>query len=166
MAEIDDIFHEFAAAFAGAFDDAKPICFPDQLRRAALDLTLGSLKHVDSYLSYLHRNNTKIIDEQWHSTVLYGGAYVGEVIRHETNNYYRWIDYNDYMPGYPELKSLIPERTTPTCALLVDDQDRMSMPLNKVARYIDEGEENSVHFFAHCDIVKAPGSPPWPDLKG
>ncbi len=35
MADIDDIFHEFAAAFAGAFTDAKPICFPEQLRREA-----------------------------------------------------------------------------------------------------------------------------------
>lgn len=53
------------------------------------------------------------------------------------------------------MKSLIPERSTPPCAFLVDDHDRMSMPLNKVARFVDEGEENSVHFFAHCDIVQA-----------
>ncbi len=155
MAELDDIFREFAAAFAGAFDDAKPICFPERLRRDALDLTLQSLNYVDEYLLFLHRNRRKIIYAEWNSTVLYGGAYVGEVIRTETNNHYRWIDYNDYMPLHPDLQALIPERDTPTCAFLVDDHDRMSMPLNKIARYIDEGEENSVHFFAHCDIVNA-----------
>ncbi len=155
MAEIDDVFHEFAGAFAGAFKDAKPICFPAQLRRDELDLSLASLKHVDEYLLYLHRRKDELDPAQWHSTVLYGGAYVGEVIRYETNNHYRWIDYDDYMAENPEFQSLIPERSTPTCAFLVDDQDNMSMPLNKVARFIDEGKENSVHFFAHCDIKQA-----------
>ena len=155
MSQIDDVFHQFAGAFAGALEDARPICFPDQLRRDAMDLTLASLKHVDAYLSYLHHNKTRIVEQEWHNTVLYGGAYIGEVIRNETNNHYRWIDYNDYMPDHPDMQSLIPERSTPTCAFLVDDHDRMSMPLNKVARFINEGEENSVHYFAHCDIVEA-----------
>ena len=155
MAEIDDIFHEFAGAFAGAFDDAKPICFPAALRRDALDLTLESLKHVDKYLTHVHRNREQITAELWHSTVLYDGAYVGEVIRHETDGFYRWIDYDDYIPLHPDLQSLIPERDTATCAFLVADNDCMSMPLNKIARYIDEGDEHSVHFFAHCDISQA-----------
>jgi len=86
MAEIDDIFHQFAASFAGYFENAKPICFPEQLRRDALDLTLESLKYVDDYLLYLHKHKTKLVDAEWNSTVLYGGAYVGEVIRNETND--------------------------------------------------------------------------------
>lgn len=155
MAEIDDIFHEFAAAFAGAFNDAKPICFADQLKRSELDLSLDSLKHVDNYLHYVHRHNKGLDDEEWNSTVLYGGAYVGEVIRNETENHYHWIDYNDYMPKHPDLQRMIPERSTPTCAFIVNNAGKMSMPLNKIARFIDEGEENSVHFFAHCDIKQA-----------
>ena len=49
MAELDEVFWEFAGAFAGAFADAKPICFPEMLRRESLDLTHDSLKHVDEY---------------------------------------------------------------------------------------------------------------------
>lgn len=158
MAEIDDIFHEFAGAFAGAFRDSKPICFSEKLDRSKLDLTLASLKAVDKYLTHLHRHKSKLKDAEWQSTVLYGGAYVGEVIRHETDNYFRWIDYEDYMAEHPDLKSMIPERTVATCAFLVDDEGSMSMPLNKIARFIDEGEENSVHFFAQCDIAKFNGS--------
>jgi hypothetical protein len=155
MAEIDDVFHEFAAAFAGAFRDSKPICFPDKLDRSKLDLTLPSLLIVDAYLTHLHLNSEQLKDEEWHSTVLYGGAYVGEVIRNEAKNHFSWIDYDDYMAEQPELKLMIPERTVATCAFLVDDKGAMSMPLNKVARFIDEGQENSVHFFAQCDIAKA-----------
>ncbi|QDV19141.1 hypothetical protein Pan153_38040 [Gimesia panareensis] len=155
MSEIDNIFHEFAAAFAGAFNNANPICFPDQLNRDALDLSHDSLKYVDEYLAYLHRHKNELDAEEWNSTILYGGAYVGEVIRNETDNHYRWIDYDDYMPDHPDLQALIPERSTPTCAFIVDDKGKMSMPLNKIARFIDEGEENSVHFFAACDIKHA-----------
>jgi hypothetical protein len=28
------------------------------------------------------------------------------------------------------------------------------MPINKIVRFIDEGPENSVHFFAVCDLSK------------
>lgn len=157
-AEMDRIFQQFAAAFVGAIDDAKPICFPEQLNRDELDLTLESLQHVDDYLEYLHRHNHKLIDTEWQSTVLYGGAYVGEVIRSETGNYYRWIDYNDYMPTHPEIQTLIPDRTVATCAFLVDVKGCMLMPLNKIARFIDEGKENSVYFFAHCYIAQARNS--------
>lgn len=155
MAEIDDIFHEFAAAFAGAFNDAKPICFSNQLNRDALDLSYASLKQVDEYLAYLHRHKHELGADEWNSTVLYGGAYVGEVIRNETDNHYRWIDYDDYIPHHPDLQAMIPEKSTPTCAFIIDDNGKMSMPLNKIARFIDEGEENSVHFFAHSDIKHA-----------
>lgn len=48
MAEIDDIFHKIAAAFANVFDDANIICFPSQLRR---DQLFGfALVNTHSYL--------------------------------------------------------------------------------------------------------------------
>jgi len=155
MAELDTIFREFAAAFAGYVPDAKPICFPEELDRDQLDLSLDSLKIVDQYLAYLHRHNDDLSADELHSTVLYGGAYVGEVIRHETDNHFHWIDYDDYMRDHGELRSLIPERNVATCAFLADAQGAMTMPLNKIARFVDEGDANSVHYFAQCDIVKA-----------
>ena len=151
MAEIDNVFREFAAAFAGAFKDTNLICFPEKLDRSELDLSHDSLKIVDNYLLYLHRHKEQLDVTEWDSTVLYGGAYVGEVIREATKNYFYWIDYDDYMLDHPDLQVTIPERTTATCAFLVDDSGGISMPLNKIARFIEDGEENSVHFNAHCD---------------
>ena len=148
------MFREFAAAFAGVFKDANRICCPDQLDRSALDLSHESLKAVDRYLLHLHENKETLDGTEWSSTVLYGGAYVGEVIRNATDNRYDWIDYDDYMPDHPDLQPLIPERTASTCAFIVAKNGKMSMPLNKIARFIDEGEEHSVHFFAHCDIKR------------
>lgn len=154
MSELNEIFREFAGAFAGAFEDAKPICFPEQLDQDQLDLSLESLRVVDRYLNYLYQHRANLLAAEWHNTVLYAGAYVGEVIRNETDNHFQWVDYDEYVPLHPELKQMIPDRTTPTCAFLVDDE-RMSMPLNKIARYIDEGSQHSVHYFAVCDIDHA-----------
>ncbi|MEM1292917.1 MAG: hypothetical protein AAGH67_15740, partial [Cyanobacteria bacterium P01_H01_bin.162] len=91
MAEIDNVFREFAAAFAGAFKDTNLICFPEKLDRSELDLSHDSLKIVDNYLLYLHRHKEQLDVTEWDSTVLYGGAYVGEVIREATKKYFYWI---------------------------------------------------------------------------
>ena len=152
--ELDAIFEDFANAFRGKLKDATPIAYPEQLARDQLDYSHESLHLVDKYLTHLHKHRKKISDADWSSTILYGGAYVGEVIRRATNGHFRWIDYDEYMPAHPELKTIIPERSTTTCAFIVG-QGAMSMPLNKIARYIDEGVEHSVHFLAHCDIQGA-----------
>ena len=89
--------------------------------------------------------------DEWYATVLWCGAYVGEVIRHAREGEFRWIDYNDYIKDHPDLTSLIPQRTVATCGLLLNSRGGMSMPLNKVARFIEDGPENSVQFFA--DVI-------------
>lgn len=157
MPELNAIFREFALAFIGRLEGARgEIALPERLRRPDLDGTLDSLHVVDEYLAALHRARRRIEDDAWHKTVLWGGAYLGEVIRHETANRFDWIDYNEYMPRHPKLHGIIPERTVATCAFLVlPNDDYMSMPLNKIARFIDEGPENNVHFFARSDVAHA-----------
>jgi hypothetical protein len=147
MAEIDEIFNEFAQAFVGVIRVDREIAFPRELARERLDGTLSSLKLVDEYLDYVHRNRKKVSDDEWYVTVLWCGSYVGEVIRHTRKGEFSWIDYNDYTKEHPELRWMIPERTVATCGLLLGPRGGMSMPLNKVARFIEDGPENSVHFF-------------------
>eukprot|EP00913_Durusdinium_trenchii_P013349 g12530.t1 len=153
MSEIDQIFQQFALFFAEGGEDAQSICCTGQLRREALDYSLDSLNVVNEYLTYLHEHEADLDNELWGRTVLYGGAYVGEVIRRATGERYRWIDYDEYMPQHPELKEMMPERLPQTCAFLVSDDDHaMTLPLNKIARYIQEGEEHNVHFYAQCGL--------------
>ena len=151
MAEIDDIFNEFARAFVGTISSDREIAFPRKLPRERLDGSLSSLHLVDKYLNYVHRNRKKVTEDEWYATVLWCGAYVGEVIRHAREGEFRWIDYNDYIKDHPDLTSLIPQRTVATCGLLLNSRGGMSMPLNKVARFIEDGPENSVQFFA--DVI-------------
>jgi len=153
MDDLNAIFNEFARLFVGTLKDENEIAFANALNRQRLDGTLESLHEVDRYLAYLHDNQTAIGDEEWPITLLRAGAYLGEVIRHAApDGEFYWVDYNDYIASHPELRKLIPHRTAATCAFLVRRSGAMSMPLNKIARFIDEGPENSVHFFASCDL--------------
>ena len=153
MADLDAIFNEFARLFVGTIKDVKEVAFPAVLNREKLDGTVESLHEVDRYLNYLHENRNAIQDEEWRITLLRAGAYLGEVIRHTApEGEFKWVDYNEYMPSRADLQKIIPERTAATCAFLVRRSGAMSMPLNKIARFIDEGPENNVHFFASCDL--------------
>jgi hypothetical protein len=152
VSELNDIFYDFACAFMGTLEDEREVGFPDKLRREDLDGSIESLRVVDDYLSYVHANAERLSDEEWSTTVLWAGAYVGEVIRYNLDDSLNWVDYDEFIPERPELQSLIPERSVATCAFLVHDSGDMSMPMNKVARYIAEGGEHSVHFFAVSEL--------------
>ena len=152
---LDNIFHEFANAFRGrVVNKGRDVAFARSLRRNALDETLESLHDVDKYLIELHARQSEIPSAEWETTVLWGGAYVGEVIRLSAPpNTFRWIDYDEYVPLHEHLRPLLGPRSTPTCAFLMT-QRGMIMPLNKVARFISQGIEHSVHFFASTELGK------------
>lgn len=153
MGDLNAIFNEFARLFVGTIKGENEVAFPSALDREKLDGSVESLHEVDRYLTYLHENQQAIQDEEWRITILRAGAYLGEVIRHAAPaGEFGWVDYNDYIPSHPDLQKMIPERTAATCAFLLRRTGSMSMPLNKIARFIDEGPENNAHFFASCDL--------------
>ena len=149
MSDLNDIFNEFARLFTGQIQDVRDIAFPRYLSRHLLDGSIDSLHHVDKYLVHIHQNRARLSDDDWNLTVLRAGAYVGEVMRHAAPaGTFRWVDYEEYIPEHPDMQAMLPERTPATCAFLVSNSDQMCMPLNKIARFIEEGTEHSVHYFA------------------
>lgn len=151
MENVNDIFEEFARAFVGRIKSDGEIAYPKKLDRSKLDFSLPSLKILDSYLAYLHKYVRSLSADEGNKSVLWGGAYLGEVIRRNAKRKYNWIDYDEYMPQHPQLRKLIPQRDVPTCAFLVTDTDAMTMPLNKIARFIGEGPENNTHYYASVE---------------
>lgn len=82
MSSLDNIFHQFAQAFRGVVrNEGKEVAFVEELGRPDLDGSVASLLVVDRYLTTLHARGDTIPEDAWHATVLWGGAYVGEVIR-------------------------------------------------------------------------------------
>ncbi len=148
LTTINEVFEEFAAAFVGRVKGEGNIAFPRILRRAELNLSVDSLHELDSYLEVLHSHRHSLQEAEWGNTVLWGGAYLGEVIRRNAEAVLNWVDYDEFLRFHPHIRTVFPERTLPTCAFLCSDDDKMTMPLNKIARYIEEGSLNSTFYYA------------------
>ena len=155
MEDINPIFEEFSEVFIGNISADDDIPHSAFLQRDKLDYTLESLKFIDEWLDVLYRNESELDDREWHLAVLRGGSYIGQVIRRNSPLKYGWVDYDDYVPSRPDLQKMIPERSTNTCALLVNERGSMTLPLNKVARFISEGPENNVAFYAKAECKNA-----------
>jgi len=152
VTELQSIFAEFAEACVGKVKGDGDIAYPNKLKRKSLDYSTASLKEIDAYLEFLF-NKKGFSDREYSNTVLWCGAYVGEVIRRNAKRKYVWMDYDDYMKktSNPKLRNIIPLGFT-TRAFLVTGKDTMTMPVNKIARFLDEGPENNIYFYASAEI--------------
>jgi hypothetical protein len=153
MENVNNIFAEFAACFVGELNGDGEIVHPERLDRQKLDYSLPSLRVVDEYLKYLHTNHPEQMGGEWVNAVLWGGAYVGEVIRRNAPREYDWVDFDDFIREYPDTCRLLgEEKQLGFCALLTPGGGAFTLPINKMLRFIHDGPENSVHFYAACEV--------------
>ncbi|WP_318342360.1 hypothetical protein [Acinetobacter sp. 16] len=113
-----------------------------------LDYSVESLKFIDKYLLDLKKNNLdQISDDQRFKTVLRTGAYVGETIRkNDKNTNWHWVDYETAKELNPELFNNL-DHSIELAAVLTDGE-HFIFPLNKVVKFLKNGEEDSLYFFA------------------
>jgi len=52
-----------------------------------------------------------------------------------------------------KLKNAIPLTLTTHALLVTVDSDYMTMPMNKIARWLNEGPENNVYYYASIDVL-------------
>ena len=126
----------------------------DFLPIAQMDYSIESLKLLNKYLEAVHLENGSDERQDYVNTVLAAGCYLGEVIRKHATRKYRWINYDEFIKTV-DAKTLefIKQAydftdSLGTCALLIDDSGGWTMPINKVGRFIEEGPENDVYFYA------------------
>jgi hypothetical protein len=156
MNYLDDTFSQYAEAFVGNRRGEGDIPHREKLNTPAFDYTINSLHEVDQYLNFLFSNNIDQSGIEYQNVVIWCGAYIGEVIRKNAQAQYHWVHYEEYMKERdPGARNLIPY-TLGTHALLVSaEAAHMTLPVNKVARYLAEGEDNNVHYYASGDIEKS-----------
>ena len=143
MKFVNEVFEQLAACFVGELKGDGEIAHPKILKRESLDYSVESLKQVDEYLTFLYEHKPKRITKAWLNTVLWGGAYVGEVIRRNASCEHDWVSFEDWIQEHPEhLRSLGPENTLPVCAVLRFRQNAFTLPLNKVSKFINNGPED------------------------
>jgi hypothetical protein len=150
--DVASLVPDFCDAFTGHREIEEGLPFISQLNRRALDYGLESLHAVDRYLDHLHAHADELESQQFTNVVLAAGCYVGEVMRRLTGHKYRWVNYADFFSQ--SNLSHIPEQPG-TSAVLVSAAGGMWMPLNKIARYIGEGPENSTHWLVAAELRPA-----------
>lgn len=145
----------FCAGFLGTatFEEGK-VVFREAIPTERMDYSIESLTYLDRYLDVIISRKAEVIGQNYTNTVLAAGCYLGEVIRRNTERNYKWVNYQDYFPGRPKVANLFPEGLG-TSAVLANDQGQMTLPINKIIRYIEEGPENNTKFYAEGEI-KAP----------
>ena len=155
--DIVSMVQGFCEAFAGRAAVAGGLPFPERIERKRLDLSLESLHAVDRYLDFLHEHMAEIEDQEYTNVVLAAGCYIGEVFRAVSPTSYRWMNRDDYVRLRPRMAEMLPDGQPGTAAMLVADNGKMWLPLNKIARYIEEGPEHNTHFFVAAEISKKAG---------
>lgn len=142
---------DFAGYFIAKKNGSEKIAFSEKLDNKKLDYSFESLKIIDSYLEYLHKIKDKINNHEEMNTIVWGGCYIGEVIKKHSEKKFRWQNYHSYVANNPKLKEII-SYGPGSIVLLVDDRGAMTMPLNKVGRFLHEGPENNIHFYASGEL--------------
>ena len=81
---------------------------------------------------------------------------MGEVIKRHSSKKFKWMNYHDYMAQSDQARKLeesgILSYSASASIILVSSNSAMTLPLNKIARFIYEGPENNVHFYATGEL--------------
>ena len=150
----DQALSELGQMFASpevVADDPTP--GTELLDPSRLDFTIESLGFVDDYLDQMRKQNLEEGGDDYYKLVLRCGAYVGEVIRrNSTTRTYHWLDYK----GGLQISKSIADfgECLGSAAMLWDSTTGLTFPLGKVQKFLDNGREDSVQFFAKAILAK------------
>lgn len=147
---------DFSEIFREKGVDHGGIPSPGKLDASKLDYSIESLKAVDAYLQPLYESSNTLDQNQVTNLIVWGGCYVGESIKKHSSKGFKWMNYHDYMAQSPQAKKLeesgLLSYGPGTSIILVSSTGAMTLPLNKIARFIYEGPENNIHFYATGEL--------------
>lgn len=146
----DEALSGLAEMFISLPDDPTPGA--EMLNASELDFSVESLAAVDDYLDAMRQRELE--DEAAGKLILRCGAYVGEVIRRNAQGKtYHWLDNEEAV----RLDGSIADfgESLGTAAILWDSATGFTFPLGKVMKFLENGREDSVRFFAQVMIEKS-----------
>ena len=135
-------------------DPANPVPGSDELPADRFDFSVASLAAMDAHLERVR--TLTMSDRDRSRFLLRSGAYVGEVIRRHAfrPKTWDWLSYKDAAAFHPFVASL--GMSAETAAVLWDGNDGVVFPAMKVAKYLANGSEDSVLFYAKVLIAGPP----------
>ncbi len=140
----------FCEIFLGEcnFDDGGMVYW-DQIDLSTYDYSVASLLHVDRYLDAIRGIKGQLKSQTYTNIVLATGSYVGEVVRRCGDKPWEWLNFDDFMRLHAEAAAGFGITTDKLNVAAVLAADRaVTLPFNKVMRNLQEGPENSLHFYA------------------
>jgi hypothetical protein len=129
-------------------EDGHPTYRRDLLEGSKLDFSVESLRHIDSYLEILHQHPPE--EHDLFRVALRCGAYIGEVMRKQVPGTWHWVGYDEAAKHSKVVAGF--GRSVATAGILWKNDEEMSFPLGKVCKFIENGNEDSVRFFAEALI--------------
>jgi hypothetical protein len=133
-------------------DETNPTFGVNYLNKEKLDFSVESLKHLDDYLEFIRK--APEITKEWTRVVLRAGAYVGEVIRlNDKMTIWEWIDLDTAKSLNPNFFGEMPH-VAASSAILYNNKSSFSFPLAKIEKYLENGSEDSTHFFVQVQFAK------------
>ena len=118
------------------------------LLSGSLDYSLESLRFVDKYLDEVRKERSNISEPQLVKVILRCGAYCGEVIKKNSQKKFSWVTYENAVKRNPEIKTFAPAKDIFSSYILLEEPESFSFPFPKVWKYIENGPEDSLYFFA------------------
>ena len=153
--DVVSVLPDFLDALFGRADVEEGLPLEMHIPRAKLDFSPDSLHALDGYLEHLHRVADTLPEPQITNIAMAAGAYLGEVIRRHSIDKFSWQNHGDYFSSHPQSAALFPF-VPGTSALLVRSSGGMTLPINKILRFIYDGPENNTHYYASLEIRPSP----------
>ena len=124
-----------------------------------LDFSVDSLKYVNQYLDHVRTNPELEQAQPYLITVLRAGAYTGEVIRKQDKaKKWIWLDFEAAKKISPEFFAQYEKNELGLMAVLYDGEG-FAFPIAKVQKYIQNGEEDDLGFFAQIIMANDSKTP-------
>ena len=147
MENVNAIFEEFSMLFASNSRAEEGLPRRRHVPTERLDFTVASLGAVDEYLLRLHRKHPALLEGQWANAVLWGGAYVGEVIRRTTTTVHQWVDLEVWIAANPDHADMLSPQSLTLPAVLSPGHGGFTLPVTKVAKCIVNGPIDAVSYY-------------------
>ena len=129
-------------------EQTDPIYKLDFLKNKELNFSYDSLKIVDQYLLEVRKTDLdKLSNEQFARIVVRAGAYVGETIkRNDKSKQWNWVNFENAQKINSKFYN-DSEKSLSYATVLTDGQ-QFTFPLNKVIKFLNNGEEDSLYLYA------------------
>lgn len=129
-------------------ENQKKIINFNKIDISMLDFSVSSLDEIDLWMVSVWQSKSTVDSDSLEDTLLWVGSYVGEVIRRNSPKRFRWIGYREFIEKYGKSNMNIMPYSFEYQYILDGSNNVASFPFSKVSKYMDNGPEENLKYFA------------------